>query len=138
MATISSIGIGSGLDIEGVITQLVAVERAPVTKLQQEATSLQTRLSTYGKLQSGMAALRDAASALTRSSTWTATVGSSSDAASGAPGSMAAARQMRSHEVTTAARCPWSAIASTIVGTWVRPHSFVVQCTARAPENISV
>jgi flagellar capping protein FliD len=31
MATISSIGIGSGLDIENVITQLVAVERAPVT-----------------------------------------------------------------------------------------------------------
>ncbi len=82
MATISSIGIGSGLDIEGVITQLVAVERAPVTKLREEASSLQTRLSTYGKLQSGMAALRDAASALTRPATWNATVGSSSDAAS--------------------------------------------------------
>ena len=82
MATISSIGIGSGLDIESVITQLVAVERAPVTKLQTEATSLQTKLSTYGKLQSGMAALRDAASALTRASTWNATVGSSSDATS--------------------------------------------------------
>ena len=81
MATISSIGIGSGLDIESVITQLVAVERAPVTQLQKEATSLQTRLSTYGKLQSGMAALRDAASALTRASTWGATTGSSSDAA---------------------------------------------------------
>jgi len=82
MATISSIGIGSGLDIEGVITQLVAVERAPVTKLREEASSLQTRLSTYGKLQSGMAALRDAASALTRPATWNVTVGSSSDAAS--------------------------------------------------------
>jgi flagellar hook-associated protein 2 len=57
MATISSIGIGSGLDIESVITQLVAVERAPVTKLQTEATSLQTKLSTYGKLQSGMGAV---------------------------------------------------------------------------------
>ena len=82
MATISSIGIGSGLDIESVITQLVAVERAPVTKLQTEATSLQTKLSTYGKLQSGMAALRDAASALTRPSTWNATVGASSDTTS--------------------------------------------------------
>lgn len=81
MATISSIGIGSGMDIEGMITQLVAVERRPVTQLQKEATSLQTRLSTYGKLQSGMAALRDAASALTRSSTWGATTGTSSDAA---------------------------------------------------------
>jgi len=82
MATISSIGIGSGLDIESVITQLVAVERAPVTKLQTEATSLQTKLSTYGKLQSGMAALRDAASALTRPSTWNATFGASSDTTS--------------------------------------------------------
>ena len=82
MASISSIGIGSGLDIESMITQLVAVERVPVTKLQTEATSLQTKLSTYGKLQSSMAALRDAASALTRASTWKATVGSSSDPAS--------------------------------------------------------
>jgi flagellar hook-associated protein 2 len=80
MATISSIGIGSGLDIESVITQLVAVERAPVTKLQTEVSALQTKLSTYGKLQSGMASLRDAALALTRASTWNATVGSSSDA----------------------------------------------------------
>lgn len=81
MATISSIGIGSGLDIESMIKQLVAVERVPVTKLQTEATSLQTKLSTYGKLQSGMAALRDAAAALTRASTWGATTGASSDAA---------------------------------------------------------
>jgi len=82
MASITSIGIGSGLDIESMISQLVAVERAPVTKLQAQASSLQTQLSTYGKLQSGMAALRDAASALTRASTWNATTGTSSDAAS--------------------------------------------------------
>jgi len=37
MATISSIGIGSGLDVESVITQLVALERAPVTQLQKDA-----------------------------------------------------------------------------------------------------
>jgi flagellar hook-associated protein 2 len=80
MATISSIGIGSGLDIENVIKQLVAAERAPVTKLQTEVSSLQTKLSTYGKLQSSMSALRDAASVLSRASTWNATVGSSSDA----------------------------------------------------------
>ena len=81
MASISSIGIGSGLDIESMISQLVAVERAPVTKLQTEASSLQTKLSTYGKLQSAMSTLRDAASALTRASTWGATTGASSDAA---------------------------------------------------------
>jgi flagellar hook-associated protein 2 len=80
MATISSPGIGSGLDINSIITQLVAVEKVPHTKLQTEATSLQTKRSTYGKVQSGLSSLRDAASALTRSSTWGQTVGASSDA----------------------------------------------------------
>ena len=41
MASISSPGIGSGLDINSIITQLVAVEKVPLTKLQTEATSLQ-------------------------------------------------------------------------------------------------
>lgn len=82
MATISSIGIGSGLDINSMITQLLAVERQPLTQLQTEASSLQTKLSTYGKMQSGLAAVRDAAAALTRSDTWGATTGSSSDASS--------------------------------------------------------
>ncbi len=81
MATISSPGIGSGLDINSIVTQLVAVEKIPLTKLQTEASSLQTRLSTYGKVQSAVSALRDAASALTKSSTWAQTTGTSSDPA---------------------------------------------------------
>ena len=80
MASISSIGIGSGLDINSIITQLIAVERVPLTQLQTESTSLQTRLSTYGKLQSSMATLRDAALALSKADTWGQTTGSSSDA----------------------------------------------------------
>jgi flagellar hook-associated protein 2 len=79
MATVSSPGIGSGLDINSIVTQLVAIEKQPLTKLQTESTALQTKLTTYGKLQSSLSALRDAASALTRSSTWGQTVGTSSD-----------------------------------------------------------
>lgn len=82
MATISSLGIGSGLDIESIISKLVAIERQPIDQLQTQATTLQTQLSTYGKLQSGLSALRDAASALTRASTWQATTGTTSDATS--------------------------------------------------------
>jgi len=81
MASITSIGIGSGLDINSIITQLVAVERQPLTKLQSEATSLQTRLSTYGQIKSGLSAVRDAAAALASTTTWTTTTGTSSDAA---------------------------------------------------------
>ena len=79
MATLSSIGIGSGLDINSIITQLVAVEQVPLNKLKTEATSLQTKLTTYGKVQSYLSALRDASSALTRADTWGATTGTSSD-----------------------------------------------------------
>ena len=79
MATISSIGIGSGLDINSIITQLVAVEQVPLNKLKTEATSLQTKLTTYGKVQSYLSALREASSALTRTDTWGATTGTSSD-----------------------------------------------------------
>lgn len=79
MATLSSIGIGSGLDINSIITQLVAVEQVPLNKLKTEATSLQTKLTTYGKVQSYLSALREASSALTRTDTWGATTGTSSD-----------------------------------------------------------
>ena len=79
MATISSIGIGSGLDINSIITQFIAVEQVPLNKLKTEASSLQTKLTTYGKVQSYLSALREASSALTRSDTWGATTGSSSD-----------------------------------------------------------
>ncbi len=80
MATISSPGVGSGLDVNSIVTQLVALERTPITQLQKQASSLQTKLSAFGKLQSNLSALRDAASALTRTTTWNQTTGTSSDA----------------------------------------------------------
>jgi flagellar hook-associated protein 2 len=82
MATISSPGVGSGLDVNSIVTQLVALERTPITQLQKQASSLQTKLSAFGKLQSNLSALRDAASALTRATTWNQTTGTSSDASS--------------------------------------------------------
>ena len=46
MATISSPGIGSGIDVQSIVSQLVALEKAPLTQLKTQATSFQTRLST--------------------------------------------------------------------------------------------
>lgn len=82
MATISSPGVGSGLDVNSIVTQLVAIERQPIVQLQSQASSLQTKLSAFGKLQSNLSALREAASALTRASTWSQTTGTSSDSTS--------------------------------------------------------
>lgn len=70
MATISTPGVGSGLDVRTIVSQLVALERQPITQLQTKASSLQTKLSAYGRLKSEMATLQDAATALMNPSTW--------------------------------------------------------------------
>jgi flagellar hook-associated protein 2 len=81
--TLSSAGIGSGLDVNGIVNALVNVERQPIQQLQTQAGTLSTKLSSFGKLQSYVSAVRDAARALTDASTWSQTVGSSSDPAVG-------------------------------------------------------
>jgi flagellar hook-associated protein 2 len=81
--TLSSAGIGSGLDVNSIVTALVNVERVPITQLQTQADALKTQLSSFGKLQSYVSAVRDAARALTLPGTWSQTVGSSSDPAVG-------------------------------------------------------
>jgi flagellar hook-associated protein 2 len=79
MATISSPGIGSGLDVQSIVTQLVALEKAPLKQLQTQATSFQTKLSTYGTIKSQVSALGDAAAKLSTVSGWNAVTASSSN-----------------------------------------------------------
>lgn len=79
MATISSIGIGSGLQSESIITQLVALERRPIELLQTEASKLDTRLSSFGKIQSYLDTLRSASRSLSDGSTWKAATATSGD-----------------------------------------------------------
>ena len=81
MATISSPGIGSGLDVQGIVRQLVALERAPIQQLQTQASSFQTKLSTYGTIKSQVAAMGEAAAKLSNSSGWNAVTATSSNAA---------------------------------------------------------
>ena len=79
MATISAPGIGSGLDVKSIVTQLVALEKAPLKQLQTQATSFQTKLSTYGTIKSQVSALGDAAAKLSTVSGWNAVTASSSN-----------------------------------------------------------
>jgi flagellar hook-associated protein 2 len=71
MATLSSPGIGSGLDVNGTVSQLMALERRPVQQLQSAASRYETQLSAFGRLQSAMTTLRDAARKLSEASNWT-------------------------------------------------------------------
>lgn len=76
---ISSPGIGSGIDVQGIVSQLVALERAPLTNLKTQATSIQTRISTYSTIKSQFAALGDAAAKLSTSASWGVYMASSSN-----------------------------------------------------------
>ena len=78
MATISSVGIGSGLDSSGIISKLVALEKAPITGLTTKANKLQTQISAFGTVQSQVAALADVATRIALPSAWTARTASSS------------------------------------------------------------
>jgi flagellar hook-associated protein 2 len=81
MATISSAGVGSGLDVNGIISQLLAIERRPLAALETQEKQLTTRLSEFGKLQGMVSALRDKAGALNAPTLWGRTTGSSADGA---------------------------------------------------------
>ncbi len=60
MATIVSSGIGSGLDIAGIVQSLVAAEGQPVeSRLGQQEFRAQAKLSAFGNLKSSLAGLRD-------------------------------------------------------------------------------
>jgi len=79
MATISSPGIGSGLDVKSIVSQLVALEKQPLSKLQVQAATVQTRISAFGQIKSLMSAVSDAASSLNSVTTYNAVRASSSD-----------------------------------------------------------
>ncbi len=79
MATVSSLGVGSGLDASSIISALMAVEKKPLQQLQTQQKDLSTQLSAFGKLQSFASAMRDAASTLSSVLLWSQTTGTSSD-----------------------------------------------------------
>ena len=82
MASISSTGIGSGLDVTNIITQLVALEKQPLKSLALEATTVAARISETAKIASQISTLVDVSARLSSESAWTARKGSSSDTSS--------------------------------------------------------
>jgi flagellar hook-associated protein 2 len=80
MASITSPGLGSGLDINSLVTQLVDAEKAaPTNRLDQREAKLQARLSAYGTLKGALSKLQTSLTSLTTSSTFQNKSVSSSD-----------------------------------------------------------
>lgn len=61
---ISSAGIGSGLDVNSLVTKLMAVERQPEALMDNKTADFKAKLSAYGQVSSALASLQSAASTL--------------------------------------------------------------------------
>lgn len=67
---ISSVGIGSGLEVETIVKQLVALESKPIAALQTKATGINTQISAFSQLKSQISNLQDQLDKLTKPATW--------------------------------------------------------------------
>ncbi len=66
MATITSAGLGSGLDISSLVSQLVSAERSPTeTRLNTQEAKVQAKISAFGVLRSALAQFQTALGKLT-------------------------------------------------------------------------
>lgn len=79
MAAITSLGIGSGLDVESLVSKLMSIEQTPINNIKKASAGLQTKISAYGQMQAAMSAMQTASQKLSDPSAWTASSVSSSD-----------------------------------------------------------
>ena len=70
MATISSLGIGSGLDLNSLLTDLETAERQKLTPIETQQASYEAELSAWGTIQSRLESLDTAAAALADADTY--------------------------------------------------------------------
>lgn len=61
---LSSPGIGSNLDINAIVSQLMSVESRPLTLLQNKQTAVKSTLSAFGQVQSALSTFNSAMDAL--------------------------------------------------------------------------
>ncbi len=79
MATISSTGIGSQLDVKSIVSQLVALEKQPLTRLKTQAATIEAKVSAYGHIKSLVSSLADVASQLNSVTGWNGVTATSSN-----------------------------------------------------------
>lgn len=80
MASVTASGIGSGLDITSIVSQLVNAERAPQeNRLASKEALIQARLSAYGSLKSALTTFQSSLISLKNAETFTKRSATSSD-----------------------------------------------------------
>ncbi len=95
--TISSPGIGSNLDVNGIVSQLIAVDSRPLTTLARQEASFQSKLSAIGSVAGSLSTFQNALHGLSditkfqgvRVTAADATIASVSGSSAAVPGSYA-------------------------------------------------
>jgi len=78
---ISSPGLGSGLDVNSIVTQLMAIEERPLTQLNTKEATVQASISAMGSFKSALSSLQSSLTALGKEDTFRAMSTKSSDSA---------------------------------------------------------
>ena len=157
MAVISSLGVGSGLDLKAIVNGLVDAERVPAEKrLEEKKVNYTTELSAFGTLRSSLSLFQGSLSSLKLASTYNAkettlsddAVFSTSVASNADIGSYAVevTALAKSHSLATNADTPFADINDTVGSgtlsisfgrTEEEPYAFTPD-TAQAVQNIIV
>jgi len=61
MASVSSLGIGTGVDLQNMLTKILAAERAPISRIDAQISSAKSKISVYGTLNSKLDSFKNAA-----------------------------------------------------------------------------
>lgn len=133
---ISSPGIGSGLDINSLINQLMSLERQPLQRLQSQESTYNSQLSAFGKLKSALSTFQDAVNGLnstdsfqifsaTSSNEDSFTASADSTAASGSY-DLVISQLAQHHKVASASLDPSTALGTGSIDIAVAGNSFNV------------
>jgi flagellar hook-associated protein 2 len=86
---ITSAGIGSGLDVEGIITKLMQVEAAPLDTYDKKTAAFNAKLTALGKLGSSVGSFQNSLSSLTSASAFNSLSANAADTGIVAPSATA-------------------------------------------------
>lgn len=79
MSSLTASGVGSGLDVPSIVSQLMSLERRPLDQLNALGTKLNAQISAYGQLKSALSTFQSAMKGLSNTDKFQVYSASSSD-----------------------------------------------------------
>jgi len=78
--SVSSLGVGAGLDLNSILSKLMAAERQPLASLESRITAANAKISTFGRLKARLETLASASNKLSSAFNLNAVTATSSEA----------------------------------------------------------